>query len=153
VSGPRRHVWLAATTMALTTLTGCTPEQLATWIGWHNTDPAAAEEFANRPEVQAALHDPPAPSPAPAPAARDAARPSAVWDRIAWCESGGQWAHPPVTNRTGTYSGGLMIWTKAWIAYGGRQFAPQAWLATRADQITVAERILADRGWQAWDCA
>jgi hypothetical protein len=76
-----------------------------------------------------------------------------VWDRIAWCESGGQWAHPPVTNRTGTYSGGLMIWTRAWTVYGGGEFAGQAWQASKAEQIVVAERILDDRGWGAWDCA
>lgn len=141
-------------------LSGCTLDEVETWVRWHNTDPAPAVTFANRPDIQTELHanDP---KPAGAGSSSDAPqfreyltnRHAATWDRIAWCESGGNWHYPPVTNRTGTYSGGLMVWTKAWIAYGGRQFAGQAWQATKAEQITVAERILADRGWSAWDCA
>jgi hypothetical protein len=127
------------------TTTGCTAREVTTWLEWHDTDPTAAEAFANTPEIQAELH---APAPVAAPSPH-----SAKWDAIAMCESGGNWSHPPVTNRTGTYSGGLMIWQKAWVAYGGQQFASLAYLASRVQQITVAERILADRGWGAWDCA
>lgn len=152
MTGPRRHVCLAVAALALTALTGCTEAEVRAWIDWHAQDPAAAEAYATRPDVQVRLQTAPAPRPAPVPPG-PTARHSTRWDQIAWCESGGRWDHPPVTNRTGTYSGGLMIWTKAWTAYGGQQFAPQAWLASRADQITVAERILADRGWRAWDCA
>lgn len=90
---------------------------------------------------------------AAAPAASGGGAPSSRWDRIARCESGGNWNYGLVTNRTGTYSGGLMIWTKAWDAYGGNEFASDAYLASKAQQIIVAERILADRGWRAWDCA
>jgi resuscitation-promoting factor RpfA len=114
---------------------GCTPAEIATWSSWHDRDPDAAMAFAK------AL-----------PAEPVQAR-SPRWDRIAWCESGGQWAHRPVTNRTGTYSGGLMIWQRAWVVYGGQQFAGWAYQASKADQIVVAERILADQGWGAWDCA
>jgi hypothetical protein len=89
---------------------------------------------------------PPPPAPAVSPHA-------AQWDRIARCESGGNWSYPPVTNRTGTYSGGLMIWQKAWVAYGGQQFSTWAYQTSKANQIVVAERILADQGWGAWDCA
>jgi hypothetical protein len=134
-------------TLVVLFMTGCTRAQVTAWVAWHETDPAAAEEFANLPEVQAALH---ARTPQ---RTRPAAAPSARWDRIAWCESGGRWDHPPVTNSTGTYSGGLMIWVRAWTVYGGTEFAPQAWQASKAEQIVVAERILADRGWGAWDCA
>lgn len=122
-------------------LTACTPSEIDAWLQWHAQDPVAAEAFANQPEIQALLHP-------PAPVSSNLAR----WDRIARCESGGRWDYPPVTNRTGTYSGGLMIWTKAWVVYGGQQFAPQAWLATKAQQIVVAERIWADNGPGAWDC-
>ena len=128
--------------VGLLALTSCTPGQIDAWVQWHDVDPAGAEAFANQPEIQAQLH------PAPAPVSPHLSR----WDRIARCESGGNWSYPPVTNRTGTYSGGLMIWTKAWVVYGGQQYAPQAWLATKAEQIAVAERILADQGWGAWDC-
>ena len=85
---------------------------------------------------------------APAPAAEW----SVDWDDVAWCESGGRWDYPPVTNRTGTYSGGLMIGTRWWPVYGGDEFAPQAYLATKNEQIIVAERILDDNGRGAWDC-
>ena len=134
--------------VALLALTACTPAQARGWLAWWQTDPDAAVAFLDTPEGQALLDDVPAPAPAPRPS-----RGAGVWDRIARCESGGNWAYPPVTNRTGTYSGGLMIWTRAWVAYGGQQFAPQAWQASKAEQIVVAERILADQGWGAWDCA
>lgn len=142
MTGPCARVWRTTGALAVLALTGCTGPQIEAWVSWHDHDPAAAEAFADLPEVQQALQVRP-------PAVPHAA----TWDRIARCESGGRWNYPPVTNRTGTYSGGLMIWTKAWIIYGGQQYAPQAWLATRAEQIDVAERILADRGWRAWDCA
>lgn len=41
--------------VALATLMGCTPSQLRAWVSWHQSDPDAAIEFANRPEVQAQL--------------------------------------------------------------------------------------------------
>ncbi|MET0786321.1 MAG: transglycosylase family protein [Paenisporosarcina sp.] len=135
-------------------LAACTPRELAGWVSWYEQDPVAAVEFANRPEIQAQLrsHDDP-----DRPQFYDylvsPERPVEVWDRIAQCESGGRWDYPLVTNRTGTYSGGLMIWTKAWEAYGGHEFAQHAYLASKAQQIVVAERILADNGWGAWDCA
>lgn len=77
---------------------------------------------------------------------------STNWDRKAYCESGGNWSHAPVTNSTGTYSGGLMIWEKAWISYGGQQFAPWAYQASKGEQIVIAERIWDDYGQGAWDC-
>jgi hypothetical protein len=40
---------------ALPLLAACTPSQIATWVEWHQQDPEAAVEFANRPEVQAQL--------------------------------------------------------------------------------------------------
>lgn len=86
---------------------------------------------------------------APVPATRHFA---SRWDRIAWCESGGQWHHRPVHNRWGTFSGGLMIWHAAWVAYGGRQFARYPYQASKAQQIVVANRIWADRGSRAWQC-
>jgi hypothetical protein len=69
-----------------------------------------------------------------------------VWDRLAWCEASGNWA----TNTGNGYSGGLQFLHSTWIAYGGREFASHAYLATREQQIVIAERILADVGWRAW---
>jgi hypothetical protein len=74
------------------------------------------------------------------------------WDRIAHCESGGQWGHVPVTNKFGTFSGGLMIMNQVWRQFGGQQFAPLAYQASKAQQIIVAERIWARVGSRAWQC-
>jgi len=52
---PRRLLALGALTL-LPLATACTPDQVRAWVEWHNQDPAAAEAFANTPEVQADLH-------------------------------------------------------------------------------------------------
>lgn len=146
---PSRRV-LAAGVLVLTTTTGCSAADLAAWVAWHDQDPVAATEFARHPDVETALAD--------AIAAFEEVLESrygvAVWDDIAGCESGGDWDHPPVTNRTGTYSGGLMIGHRWWPAYDGDQFASAPFQATKAEQIVIAERIADDAGldaaWQCW---
>lgn len=65
-----------------------------------------------------------------------------TWDRVAACESSGNWS---ISTGNGYY-GGLQFSSSTWRAYGGRQFAPEANGATRAQQITVAERVLTT-GW------
>jgi hypothetical protein len=72
----------------------------------------------------------------------------ANWDALAQCEAGGNWAHPPVGSYG--YSGGLMFLPSTWRSYGGTEFAPQAYQASRSQQIVVAERILADVSRSAW---
>jgi hypothetical protein len=131
---------------ALGALTACTPSQMAAFQQWHEADPAGSEAWLNTPEGQATLDDVDPPH-----VVHVTSNPK--WDAIAQCESGGNWSHPPVTNSTGTYSGGLMIRNNVWRAYGGQQFAPLAYQATRAEQIVVGERIRADVGWSAWDCS
>jgi len=79
-----------------------------------------------------------------APAA--AAAPDSDWDRLAQCESGGNWA----INTGNGYQGGLQFSPSTWAAYGGTQFAPTANLATREQQIAIAEKPLAGQGWGAW---
>jgi resuscitation-promoting factor RpfB len=76
------------------------------------------------------------------------------WDKIAQCETGGNWSAPGPE-----WQGGLGIWFENWNAYGGREFAPTAGKATREQQIIVAERIRQDmiakgngNGWGAWGC-
>lgn len=74
------------------------------------------------------------------------AAPSDVWDRLAHCESSGNWSA-----RTGnSFEGGVQFLPSTWNAYGGLRFAPRADLATREEQIAVAERTLASQGWKAW---
>ena len=75
-----------------------------------------------------------------------AAAPDSDWDRLAQCESGGNWA----INTGNGYHGGLQFSAQTWQAFGGGEFAPTANLATREQQIAVAERTLAQQGWGAW---
>ncbi|WP_282692831.1 transglycosylase family protein [Streptomyces sp. CC208A] len=64
---------------------------------------------------------------------------AATWDRVAACESGGQWsAH----FGNGMY-GGLQMTQEAWERHGGLAYAPSPDLASRAQQITVADKALA----------
>lgn len=79
-----------------------------------------------------------------APAA--SAAPDSDWDRLANCESGGNWA----INTGNGYHGGLQFSAGTWRAYGGAEFAPFAYQASREQQIAVAERTLAGQGWGAW---
>lgn len=69
-----------------------------------------------------------------------------VWDDLAQCESGGNWA----INTGNGYYGGLQFDYSTWHGYGGGEFAEYAHLATREQQIIVAERLHAARGFQPW---
>ncbi len=73
---------------------------------------------------------------------------AAMWDRIAKCESGGRWH----INTGNGYYGGLQFANASWRAMGGTDFAPRADLASRAEQITVANRYYARAGLQPWGC-
>ncbi len=75
----------------------------------------------------------------------------AHWDQLAQCESGGRW--DTVDSGPDGYDGGLGIYRGTWRAYGGTEFAPNAGLATREQQIIVGMRIYADLGWDPWGCA
>jgi len=74
---------------------------------------------------------------------------AAMWDRIAQCESGGNWH----INTGNGYYGGLQFATASWLANGGGDFASRADLASRAEQITVANRYYAKAGLGPWGCA
>ena len=69
-----------------------------------------------------------------------------TWDRVAQCESGGNWD----VNTGNGFQGGLQFTSSTWRGFGGAQFAPAAHQASRVQQITVAERVLAKQGWGAW---
>jgi uncharacterized protein YabE (DUF348 family) len=71
---------------------------------------------------------------------------SSVWDQIAQCESGGNWH----INTGNGYYGGLQFSAGTWTAYGGGAYASRADLATREEQIAVAEKVQAAQGWGAW---
>jgi len=74
------------------------------------------------------------------------AAPDSDWDRLANCESGGNWG----TNTGNGFKGGLQFTESTWNAFGGQNFAPSADQASREQQIAVAEDVLAAQGWNAW---
>lgn len=134
---------------AIAALSACTPQELAGWMDWNAKDPAAAQAFAMQPEIQASLATGEHEQQAPAPTSNW----SVNWDRVANCESGGNWGHGIVRNRYGSFSGGLMIMVSAWRQFGGQEFADHAGNATKAQQIIVAERIVDRVGFDdAWQC-
>ncbi|MFD7442363.1 transglycosylase family protein [Streptomyces sp. NPDC059909] len=68
------------------------------------------------------------------------------WDTVAQCESGGNWS---INTGNGFY-GGLQFSASTWAAYGGTAYAATADRATKAQQITIAEKVLAGQGKGAW---
>ncbi|ORB20586.1 transglycosylase family protein, partial [Mycolicibacterium monacense] len=68
------------------------------------------------------------------------------WDQVAACESSGNWA----INTGNGYHGGLQFSPSTWAGHGGGEFAPAAYMATKEEQIAVAERVLASQGKGAW---
>ncbi len=96
----------------------------------------------------------PAPQTAAAAAAPAASGPTgapneAMWDRIAQCESGGNWS----INSGNGYYGGLQFSSPTWLANGGGAYAPNASLASKAQQIDIANRLYAKNGLSDWGCA
>ena len=76
---------------------------------------------------------------------------AAMWDRIAWCESGRRWGLV-ASNGTGTYYGGLMMTHDAWRIGGGLAFSYNANQSSREEQITVANSLYAQLGLKPWSC-
>jgi LysM repeat protein len=71
------------------------------------------------------------------------AAPTSVWDRVAACESGGNWH----INTGNGYYGGLQFSLATWHGYGG---AGNPADASKSTQIAIAEKVLAGQGWGAW---
>ncbi|MEW1634357.1 transglycosylase family protein [Streptomyces sp. NPDC093801] len=68
------------------------------------------------------------------------------WDKVASCESGGNWS----INTGNGYYGGLQFSASTWAAYGGKAYAAQANQATKSQQIAIAEKVLKGQGKGAW---
>ncbi|MEU6916937.1 transglycosylase family protein [Streptomyces olindensis] len=68
------------------------------------------------------------------------------WDAVAQCESGGNWS----INTGNGYYGGLQFSASTWSGYGGTKYASTADQATKAQQIEIAEKVLASQGKGAW---
>jgi hypothetical protein len=71
---------------------------------------------------------------------------SVNWDAIAQCESGGNWH----INTGNGYYGGLQFSRSTWNGYGGQKYAARADLASRSEQIAIAEKVLDGQGIGAW---
>ncbi|MFJ1654102.1 transglycosylase family protein [Streptomyces sp. NPDC088337] len=71
---------------------------------------------------------------------------ASTWNKVAACESSGNWH----INTGNGYYGGLQFTRSTWAAYGGTRYAPSADLATRDQQIAVAEKVLDGQGPGAW---
>lgn len=69
----------------------------------------------------------------------------ATWDRLAVCESGGNWSIS-----TGMFEGGVQFLNSTWLAVGGGQYAQHAYEASREDQIAMAIQLWQVQGWNAW---
>lgn len=69
-----------------------------------------------------------------------------VWDRLAQCESGGNWS---INTGNGFY-GGLQFDHSTWLNNGGGQYAAYAHQASREQQIAIAEVVRAARGYYPW---
>jgi resuscitation-promoting factor RpfA len=78
--------------------------------------------------------------------ASEAKAAGSIWDTVAQCETGQNWA----TNSVPGYSGGLGFANQYWAAFGGTQYSALPYQATREQQIAVAQRILAVNGPNAW---
>jgi resuscitation-promoting factor RpfB len=70
----------------------------------------------------------------------------AVWDALSQCEAGGNWA----INTGNGYFGGVQFDQNTWERNGGLRYAARADLATREEQIAIAEVTRARQGWGAW---
>lgn len=61
--------------------------------------------------------------------------PHSYWDKVAQCETVSNWKD------RGNFAGGLGIAYTTWLGFGGEEFAPKQYEATREEQIIVANRI------------
>ena len=118
----------------LTTVDAALPDELAT---------ALSARF------EMAVTPPPPPAPEPETAASDTTSEASdvagdgVWDRLAQCESGGNWS---INTGNGFY-GGLQFTLDSWRWVGGTGYPDEA---SRETQIAMTERLLARQGWEAW---
>jgi resuscitation-promoting factor RpfA len=69
-----------------------------------------------------------------------------TWERLANCESGGNWH----INTGNGYYGGLQFNDGTWDGNGGNKYASRADRASKSEQIAIAEKILDARGWSPW---
>lgn len=142
--GPVLVAAAGLTTLATHQTPGVVTPSVATPEGKHRAVPRAARGVRRVP-----LPEPPRrhknrkphpPSVAPVPAGS-----GTRWDGVAACESSGNWQ-----DTDGMFEGGLQFLNSTWLAYGGGEYAAHAYDATKAQQIEIAERVLAGAGIGSW---
>jgi hypothetical protein len=116
--------------------------QVPLWLARAALAAAATRPGQATPTGTTAAPAAPARAPSPTPASSGGVN----WSAIAACESGGNWA---ASTGNGFY-GGLQFTEQTWLGYGGGRYASSANLATPAQQIAVAQRVLAGQGIGAW---
>ncbi len=128
-------------------LTACTPAQRVAWIKWHDKDPKAAEAYARKgcPGADGCRVDKEKNGTTNSRTGGGNTGGIGKWAPILQCESGGNWHATE-----GHFEGGLQFEPSTWRGYGGTAYAAHAYDATPAQQIAIAEKVLADQGWQAW---
>ncbi|WP_308188951.1 transglycosylase family protein [Streptacidiphilus sp. ASG 303] len=136
-SPPSRRAAVASTQCAHRTFRSivaapCTAAATAVTVAASATAAVAAAVLAATPAAAAA----------PAAPALD----DPVWDRLAACESSGNWR----SNTGNGFYGGLQILLGTWRWAGGLRFARRPDLAVREEQITVGQEIFRLQGWPAW---
>lgn len=105
-------------------------------------DAEAPPEPEPEPEQEPAATDPePAADPEPAPSSSGISL--ETWERVAQCESGGNWS----IDTGNSFYGGLQFTIDSWRWVGGTGYPHEA---SKATQIEMAERLHARQGWQAW---
>ncbi|WP_344338933.1 transglycosylase family protein [Kitasatospora putterlickiae] len=73
-----------------------------------------------------------------------------TWEKMAQCEASGNWA----ANTGNGHYGGLQFAASTWVGFGGTVYASRADLATKYQQIEIAEKVLKGQGPGAWpDCS
>jgi len=112
------------------------------------TAPVAAVQAVGTKSRPVSAAPAPAPASGPVSSAGGSSVNGAMWDRIAACESGGNWA----INTGNGYYGGLQFDSQTWLGNGGGAFAPRADLASRTQQIAIANKVYAARGLAPWGC-
>lgn len=71
---------------------------------------------------------------------------NATWDKLAHCESTGNWQ----ADTGNGFKGGLQFTPSTWKRFGGTEHAPSADQASREQQIEVAKKVQEEQGWKAW---
>ena len=124
-----KRLSLIAAVATIPLAAACTPEEVQRWNAWHAEDPSAARAYADDVAAEQGA------------AAAEPAQ--GVWDRLAECESGGDWS---IATGNGYY-GGLQFSLSTWHAVGGAGYPHEN---SRAEQIHRAEIVLDAQGWGAW---